>query len=417
MTNTNSPTKKHRSPARFLILLRLMGPAAATLAALMVIQSCKPPFQSASGRRSGQGANQPVSVAMAAAKKGNIRIFVNGIGSVAALNTVTIRSLVDGRLMSVNFKEGETVGKGSLLAVIDPRPYEALQTQATGQLERDQALLANARQDLLRYDTLWNQNAIPRQQYDTQKSLVAQLEGTVMIDQGALANAKLQMSYTRITSPISGRVGLKFVDAGNIVHAADVNGLAVVTQLQPITVVFTIPEDNLPPVLDKFRKSESLAVLAFNRSDSVKIAEGRLLAVDNRVDTATGTVRLKAVFPNSDNELFPNQFVNARLLLDVKHDAVIVPQAAVQRGPQGTFVYLVKQDRTVAVVPVTAGLTEGDNISIDAGLSEGDTVVIEGADKLREGSHVVSIAAPSAGRSDHAWRSDHSGRPAGGKKE
>lgn len=387
-------------------------PAAFVLTALLFVQSCKPPSQPASGRRSGQGANQPVSVAMAAARKGNIRIFVNGIGSVAALNTVTIRSLVDGRLMSVNFKEGQIVGKGSLLAVIDPRPYEAQQTQATGQLERDEALLANARQDLLRYDTLWSQNAIPKQQYDTQKSLVAQLEGTVMIDQGALANAKLQVSYTRIFSPISGRVGLKFVDAGNIVHATDVNGLAVVTQLQPITVVFTIPEDNLPPVLEKLGKSESLAVLAFNRSDSVKIADGRLLAMDNRVDTATGTVRLKAVFPNSDNELFPNQFVNARLLLDVKHDAVVVPQAAVQRGQQGTFVYLVKQDRTVAVVPVTAGLTEGDNISIDAGLSEGDTVVVEGADKLREGSVVASIT-PSAGRSDHA------GRPAGpvsGKK-
>jgi multidrug efflux system membrane fusion protein len=385
-------------------------PATFFFAAFLVFQTCKPPAQPASGRRAGGQGNQPVSVALAGARIGDMRIFVNGIGSVAPLSTVTIRSLVEGQLTGVNFKEGQIVGKGSLLATVDPRPFEALQTQAAGQLERDEALLANAKQDLLRYDTLWGQNAIPKQQYDTQKSLVAQLEGTVTIDKGALANARLQVTYTRITSPINGTVGLKYVDAGNIVHTTDVNGLAVVNQLQPIAVVFTIPEDNLPPVLDKFRKSESMTVLAFNRSDSVKIAEGRLLAIDNRVDTATGTVRLKAVFPNANNELFPNQFVNARLLLDVKHDAVIIPQAAVQRGPQGTFVYLVKQDRTVAVVPVTAGLTEGDNISIDAGLSEGDTVVVEGADKLREGSVVASIA-PSAGRSDHA------GRPAGGKRQ
>jgi multidrug efflux system membrane fusion protein len=353
---------------------------------------------------------------MAGARKGDIRIFVDGIGSVAALSTVTVRSQIDGQLLSVNFKEGQNVSKGSLLAIIDPRPFEAQQAQAAGQLQRDQALLANARQDLERYDTLWSQNAIARQQYDTQKSLVAQLEGTVMIDQGALANAKLQVAYTRITSPINGRVGLKFVDAGNIVHSTDANGLAVVTQLQPITVVFTIAEDNLPPVLEKFKKPEGLSVLAFNRSDSVKIAEGRLLAVDNRIDTATGTVRLKAVFPNTDNELYPNQFVNARLLLDVKHDAVIIPQAALQRGPQSTFVYLVKQDHTVSVVPVAAGLTEKDNISIDTGLVVGDTVVVEGADRLREGSIVESIAptGPAAGRPEHSSRGAHS---AGGKKQ
>jgi membrane fusion protein, multidrug efflux system len=389
--------------------------AAAAMAALLIMASCKPSAKQSGGRR-GLGANQPVSVVLAGARKGDIRIFVDGIGSVAALSTVTVRSQVDGQLISVNFKEGQNVVKGSLLAIIDPRPYEAQQAQATGQLQRDQALLANARQDLDRYDTLWSQNAIPRQQYDTQKSLVAQLEGTVMIDQGALANAKLQAAYTRITSPINGRVGLKFVDAGNIVHSTDANGLAVVTQLQPITVVFTIPEDNLPSVLDKFKKPEGLSVLAFNRNDSVKIAEGRLLAVDNRIDTATGTVRLKAVFPNTGNELFPNQFVNARLLLDVKHDAVIIPQAALQRGPQSTFVYLVKQDHTASVVPVTAGLTEGDNISIDAGLTEGDTVVVEGADRLREGSIVESIvpSAAAAGRPEHGSRNAH---PAGGKKQ
>jgi multidrug efflux system membrane fusion protein len=386
--------------------------AAAAIAAFLMMALCKPPAKQSGGRR-GLGANQPVSVVMAGVRKGDIRIFVDGIGSVAALSTVTVRSQVDGQLISVNFKEGQNVSKGSLLAIIDPRAYEALQAQAAGQLQRDQALLANARQDLERYDTLWSQNAIPRQQYDTQRSLVAQLEGTVMIDQGALANAKLQVTYTRITSPINGRVGLKFVDAGNIVHSTDANGLAVVTQLQPITVIFTIPEDNLPPVLDKFRRSEGLSVFAFNRNDSVKIADGRLLAVDNRIDTATGTVRLKAVFPNTGNELFPNQFVNARLLLEVKHDEVIIPQAALQRGPQSTFVYLVKQDHTVSVVPVTAGLTEGDNISIDSGLSEGDTVVVEGADRLREGSIVESIVpSAAAGRPEHA--PGRAGRPAGG---
>jgi multidrug efflux system membrane fusion protein len=345
---------------------------------------------------------------MSGARKGDIRVFVDGIGSVSALSTVTVRSLVDGRLISVNFKEGQTVAKDGLLAIIDPRPFEAQQTQATGQLERDQALLANARHDLLRYDTLWSQNAIPKQQYDTQKSLVAQLEGTVTMDQGALANAKLQVSYTRITSPINGRVGLKLVDPGNIVHATDVNGLAVITQLQPIAVIFAVPEDNLPRVYAKFAKSEDMPVEALNRSDSVTLATGRLLAIDNRIDSATGTVRLKAVFQNGSHELFPNQFVNARLLLDVKHDAVIIPQAAVQRGPQGTFVYLVKQDHTVTVVPVTTGLTEGDNVSIDAGLSEGDTVVVEGADRLREGSIVESIVSSAS--------APHTGRPERGKK-
>jgi len=299
--------------------------------------------------------------------------------------------------MSVNFEEGRSVAKGSLLAIIDPRPFEAQLMQAAGQLQRDSALLTNARLDLQRYDTLWAQDAIARQQYDTQKSLVAQLEGTVRIDQGLVENAKLQLGYTRITSPIDGRVGLKSVDPGNIVHTTDANGLAVITQLRPIAAVFSIPEDNLPRVLEKFAATKNLAVEAYNRSDSVKLAEGRLSAVDNRIDSSTGTVRLKAVFSNTDNKLFPDQFVNIHLLLDVKHDQIIVAQAAVQRGPQGTYVYRVQPDHTVTVVLVTAGLAEGDNISIDAGLSEGDSVVIDGADKLREGSLVESNAAAAHG--------------------
>ena len=241
-------------------------------------------------------------MAIAPAKKGDVRVFVTGIGAVTPLNTVTVRSLVDGTLMSVKFEEGRNVSKGELLAIIDPRPFEALLAQASGQLERDSALLTNARLDLQRYDTLLAQDAIARQQYDTQKSLVAQLQGTVRIDHGSVENAKLQLSYTRIVAPIDGKVGLKLVDAGNIVHASDANGLAVITQVRPIAAVFSIPEDNLPRVLGKFASDKNLPVEAYNRSDSVKLAEGKLSAVDNRIDSSTGTVRLKAVFPNSDDQ-------------------------------------------------------------------------------------------------------------------
>ena len=384
-------------PYRTLSAFRRVGLITIVLVAC-IFQSCKAPATSgAPSGRASRGAGLPASVAIAPAKKGDIRVFVTGIGSVAPLSTVTVRSLVDGKLMSVNFEEGRSVAKGSLLAIIDPRPFEAQLMQAAGQLQRDSALLTNARLDLQRYDTLWAQDAIARQQYDTQKSLVAQLEGTVRIDQGLVENAKLQLGYTRITSPIDGRVGLKSIDPGNIVHTTDANGLAVITQLRPIAAVFSIPEDNLPRVLEKFAATKNLAVEAYNRSDSVKLAEGRLSAVDNRIDSSTGTVRLKAVFSNTDNKLFPDQFVNIHLLLDVKHDQIIVAQAAVQRGPQGTYVYRVQPDHTVTVVLVTAGLAEGDNISIDAGLSEGDSVVIDGADKLREGSLVESNAAAAHG--------------------
>ena len=366
-----------------------------------IISSCKAPAQSAG--RFGKGGGQPASVAIAAVKKGDIRIYVNGIGAVTPQNIVTVRSLVDGMLMSVKFEEGRHVSKGELLAVIDPRPFEAQLTQVTGQRERDSALLTNARLDLLRYDTLLAQDAIARQQYDTQKSLVAQLEGTVRIDQGAFENAKLQLNYTRIISPIDGRVGLKLVDAGNIIHSSDANGLAVIAQLRPIAVVFSIPEDNLPRVLEKFSSVKNIAVEAYNRSDSVKLAHGRLLAVDNRIDSSTGTVRLKAVFSNDDGALYPAQFVNVHVLLDVKHDQIVVAQSAVQRGPQGAYVYRVRPNHTATVAMVTTGQVEGDDISIDQGLSEGDSVVVDGADKLREGSAVVSYLSAGQENAGHKW--------------
>jgi multidrug efflux system membrane fusion protein len=296
--------------------------------------------------------------------------------------------MVDGQLQQVLFKEGQRVEKGALLAIIDPRPFEAQIMQAEGAFVRDTALLANARIDLKRYETLSKEDAIPEQQLATQQTLVVQYEGTVKLDQGNLDNARLQLNYSRITSPVTGIAGLRLVDPGNIVHATDANGIVILTQEQPITVVFTVSEDDLPRLLARIRKGGNPTVEALDRSDNKKIAEGRVLAVNNRIDSTTGTMQIKAIFPNEHYELAPGQFVNAHLLLDVKSDVTVIPQAALQRGPQGTFVYVVKPDRTVAVQPVTSGPSEGDRVAVLKGISPGDSVVVEGADRLHEGAHV-----------------------------
>lgn len=357
-------------------------------------RSATPP-QASTGKGGAGATGRAVPVKTELAKTGDISVYLDGLGTVSALNTVTVRPRVDGQLMKVLFVEGQWVKAGELLAEIDPRPFQVQLAQAQGQMARDQALLKNAKADLARFRTLYAQDSIAKQELDTQTSLVRQYEAAVKVDQSQIDSAKLQLTYARVTAPISGRVGLRQVDPGNVVHASDTAGLVVITQLQPAAVIFPLPQDSLPQVLKKLHAGETLPVDAYDREGRIKLDSGRLLTTDNEIDPATGTVKLKAQFPNGDGALFPNQFVNIRMLVDVKRDATIIPAAAVQRGTQGSYVYVIKADGTASVRPVKLGPAEGASVEIDAGVAPGDRVVVDGADKLREGAK-VELAQDSA---------------------
>jgi len=331
----------------------------------------------------------PMSIVPEVVGKGDIGINLNALGTVTSLATVTVRTQISGYLMRVVFKEGDEVKKGDLLAEIDSRPYEATLAQAKGQLARDEAMLKGAQVDLTRYQGLAAQNAVPHQTLDTQIALVAQDQGTVEADRAAVKSAEVNLQYTRIVSPIDGRVGLRLVDQGNYVTPGDANGLVVITQLQPISVLFTLPEDNLQAIAKRIRAGAVLPATALDRGGANKIADGTLQTFDSQIDQTTGTIKLKAIFPNDDYALFPNQFVNVKLLVDTMRDTLLVPAAALQRNPQGTFVYVVKPDNTVDVRTVTVGATQGEVVALNSGVTPGEMLVTDGLDRLHAGSRVT----------------------------
>jgi len=351
-------------------------------------------------------------VTAAPARKSDVDIRLVALGTVTPVETVTVRSRVDGELQKLFFHEGQTVEAGARLAEIDPRPFAVQKLQSEAQLAKDQALLENAQVDLKRYQTLLEQDSVAQQQLDTQAALVRQYEASIKVDQAQVQSAALQLTYAEITSPIAGRIGLRSVDQGNIVHASDATGLAVITQLHPITVLFAIPQDAVPKVMKRFATGTPMDVQAYDRDGHTLLATGKLITVDNQIDPTTGTVRLRAEFPNDDETLFPNQFVNVQIVTEQLSNSIVVPVAALQRGSNGSFVYVIADGKTATVREVTSGPTENGEVVITQGLAAGDVVVVDGLDKLRDGSAVEIIHPSDAAKPAVA----HGKRPAGAGK-
>ncbi|HSY05846.1 MAG TPA: MdtA/MuxA family multidrug efflux RND transporter periplasmic adaptor subunit [Steroidobacteraceae bacterium] len=399
-TDVTTTWRSSLTTRRVLVVIAVLL-AFALLAWLLTPKGSKAP---SGGRFAGGG---PMPVVTATVRSGDMPITLVGLGAVTPLATVTVQSQISGQIMHISFKEGQTVKAGDPLILIDPRPYQVALEQAEGALAKDRALLANARIDLARYQTLWSQDSIAEQQLATQKSLVAQDEGNVKTDQGQIDAARLNLTYCHIVSPIGGRVGLQQVNVGNYVTPNAPNGLVVITQLQPISVVFTLPEDQIPPLLAQLHAGRTLPTTAWDRGNTHQLASGTLQSVDSQIDPTTGTIRLKALFANTDESLFPQQFVNTVLLLDTLHGATLAPQAAIQRGAPGTYVYVVNTNQTVSVDKVTLGPGDSTNISITQGLKPGEIVVVDGADKLKDGAKVLvrqprataTSAAPAANTS------------------
>jgi len=363
-----------------------------------------------------KAATRPVPVVASAARRSDVNLYLSGLlGTVTAFQTVTVRTRVDGEITKVYFTEGQMIKAGEPLVEIDPRPYEVQLAQAEGQLARDQASLTQSRQDLKRDVELLKTKSVTPQVYDAQISTVGQFVGAVKTDQAMIANAKLQITYCHITAPFSGRIGLRLVDMGNFVQAAGLTGLAVITQLQPIAVIFPVPQDDIFRVQQKFNGGEELVVDALNRDLTAKLATGKLLAIDNQVDVTTGTVKLKAVFQNEDNLLFPNEFVSIRLLIDIKKNVVVVPNAAVQHGPNSTFAFVIQPDQTVQMRQLTVGATENDQTIVDKGLAAGEMVVTEGTDKLQDKTKIVLRGGKSDGKGKQKSAAPSGTSPTSGK--
>jgi len=382
-------TREGRGRSRIWVIV--VGLACLVVAGAWIANGRQARTQQQAKATGGSAAGQPtrpVPVVVTPVRTGDLSVYLTALGSVTPLSIVTVKSRVDGQLMKTHFTEGQVVHAGDLLAEIDPRPFQAQLTQAEGQLARDQANLANTRLDLERYQRLAQQDMIARQQLDTQQMIVNQAEASIKMNVGQIDAIKLQLTYCRITAPITGRVGLRLVDPGNVVKASDTGGLVVIAQLEPIALVFSVPEDSLQPVLRRFRTGNKVPVDAYDREGRTKIATGTLVAIDNQIDPATGTVRLKASFGNMDGALYPNQFVNARVLIDVLHDTVLAPAEAIQRGPQGAYVYVVKPDKVVQMRRVQLGPSEAGVIAVRAGVADSEALVVDGAEKVQDGARV-----------------------------